>query len=100
MLLIFDFEIDIRMDLKCYYDKILVRPVTSEQLIKGLFIPDTSNNLKKGIVELVGPGSKNGDKMCAYVGQTVFYPKDTGTEITLEGVKYLLMRESDPWLGD
>ena len=66
----------------------------------GLFIPDNAKEKPmQGKVVAVGPGRKN-DKgelvaMEVKVGDVVLYGKYSGTEVTVEGENYLIVKESD-----
>ena len=58
-------------------------------------IPDTAKEKPlQGKVVAVGNGTKDEDMVIA-VGDQVLYGKYAGTEIEHEGVKYLIMRQSD-----
>jgi chaperonin GroES len=84
------------IDFKPLFDRILIRPISSEETISGIIIPDSSSNLKKGIVIAVGEG-KDGNAMTVSVDQTVMYKGD-GTPITLDGEQYLILKEQDVWM--
>ena len=86
------------MDFKPLFDRILVEPLTAEQTVGGLYIPDSSTNLKKGIVVAVGEGLP-GRPMAVSAGQEVLFDKEDGTQITLEGKQYLIMKENVVWMG-
>ncbi len=61
----------------------------------GIIIPDTAKEKpQRGIVVAVGNGKKD-EPMTVKAGDSVLYGKYSGTEITLEGKDYLIMRESD-----
>jgi chaperonin GroES len=61
----------------------------------GLYIPDSAKEKpQKGTVIAVGNGKKD-EPMTVKVGDTVLYGKYSGTELTVEGSEYLIMRESD-----
>jgi len=61
----------------------------------GIIIPDTAKEKpQRGKVVAVGAGKKD-EPMTVKVGDTVLYGKYAGTEITVEGDEYLIMRESD-----
>ena len=66
----------------------------------GLFIPDNAKEKPmQGKVVAVGPGRKN-DKgevvaMEVKVGDVVLYGKYSGTEVTVDGENYLIVKESD-----
>ena len=77
-------------------DRVLIKPVAAEEkTIGGIIIPDTAKEKPlKGEVIAVGNGTKD-EEMILKVGDTVLYGKYAGTEIELEGTKYLIMRQSD-----
>ena len=79
------------------HDRILVHRVAEdEKTTGGLFIPDTAKEKpQKGTIVAVGPGKKKDEPMTVKVGDTVFYGKYSGTEISIDGKEYLIMRESD-----
>ena len=65
------------------------------QTIGGIIIPDTAKEKPlKGEVIAVGNGTKD-EEMVLKVGDTVLYGKYAGTELEVEGTKYLIMRQSD-----
>ena len=74
----------------------LVVPAPAEEkTIGGIIIPDTAKEKPlKGEVVAVGNGTKD-EEMVVKVGDTVLYGKYAGTELELEGNKYLIMRQSD-----
>jgi len=81
-------------------DRVVVKPETAEEkTASGLFIPDTAKEKpQRGKVIAVGPGRvENGTKieMSVKEGDAVLYGKYSGTEISLDGEDYLIMRESD-----
>ena len=82
-------------------DRVVVKPVEeSEQMRGGLYIPDTAKEKpQQGEVMAVGPGklSEEGKRidMELKVGDKVLYGKYSGTEVTLDGEQYLILRESD-----
>lgn len=77
-------------------DRVLVEPAEAEEKTSsGLYIPDTAKEKpQKGNIVAVGNGKKD-EPMTVKVGNTVLYGKYSGTEITVEGKDYLMMRESD-----
>lgn len=77
-------------------DRVLIEPIAAEQkTASGLFIPDTAKEKpQQGTVVAVGRGNKDHD-MTVKVGDTVLYGKYSGTELKLEGIEYLMMREDD-----
>ena len=84
------------MNIKPLADRVLVKPAPAEEkTIGGIIIPDTAKEKPlKGEVIAVGNGTKD-EEMILKVGDTVLYGKYAGTEIELEGTKYLIMRQSD-----
>lgn len=84
------------MNIKPLADRVLVVPAPAEErTIGGIIIPDTAKEKPlKGEVVAVGNGTKE-EEMIVKVGDTVLYGKYAGTELELEGTKYLIMRQSD-----
>ncbi len=81
-------------------DRVLVRPAAAEETTEsGIIIPDTAKEKpQRGTVVSAGPGKvEDGKKidMSVKEGDSVLYGKYSGTEITLDGEEYLIMRESD-----
>ena len=77
-------------------DRVLVEPAAAEtKTASGLFIPDTAKEKpQQGKVIAIGTGKKD-EPMTVKVGDNVLYGKYSGTEITVEGTEYLIMREAD-----
>lgn len=84
------------MTLKPLADRVLVEPSAAEEKTAGgLIIPDTAKEKpQRGKVVAVGTGKKD-EPMTCKVGDMVLYGKYAGTEITVDGNEYLIMRESD-----
>ena len=84
------------MTIKPLSDRVLVLPNPAEEKTAGgLFIPDTAKEKPlAGKVVAVGPGTKE-ITMEVKEGDTVLYGKYAGTELELEGEKYLIMRQAD-----
>lgn len=81
-------------------DRVVVKPLEeAEQMRGGLYIPDTAKEKpQQGEVVAVGPGRFEKDQrvpMDVKVGDKVLYGKYSGTEVTLDGQQYLILRESD-----
>jgi chaperonin GroES len=82
-------------------DRVVVKPVDeAEQMRGGLYIPDTAKEKpSQGEVVAVGPGKVADDgsrvAMDVSVGDKVLYGKYSGTDVTLDGEEYLILRESD-----
>ncbi|MDY3810162.1 co-chaperone GroES [Desulfovibrio sp. PG-178-WT-4] len=89
------------MKLKPLNDRVLVKRLESEEKTAGgLYIPDTAKEKpSKGEVVAVGPGkiAENGSRVAMAVkkGDEVLFNKYAGTEIKLDGVDHLVMREED-----
>jgi len=77
-------------------DRVLVEPAKAEsKTASGIIIPDTAKEKpQKGKIVAVGTGKKD-EPMTVKAGDTVLYGKYSGTEISIEGGDYLIMRESD-----
>lgn len=84
------------VNIKPLADRVLVQPAAAEEkTASGLYIPDTAKEKpQKGIVIAVGNGKKD-EPLTVKVGDTVLYGKYSGTELSMEGHDYLIMRESD-----
>jgi chaperonin GroES len=71
-----------------------------EQMRGGLYIPDTAKEKPmQGTIVAVGPGklSDENERIApdVEVGQTVLYGKYSGTEVSVDGEDFLILRESD-----
>ncbi len=77
-------------------DRVLIEPMAAEEVtVGGIIIPDSAKEKPlKGTVLAVGGGTKD-EEMVLKAGDTVLYGKYAGTELELEGKKYLIMRQSD-----
>ena len=84
------------MNIKPLADRVLILPQAAEEkTISGIIIPDTAKEKPlQGEVVAVGNGTKD-ETMEVAVGDHVLYGKYSGTEVEFEGVKYLIMRQSD-----
>ena len=84
------------MNLKPLADRVLVKPAEAEEkTASGIIIPDSAKEKPlKGEIIAAGKGTKD-EEMVLKPGDHVLYGKYAGTEIELEGTKYLIMRQSD-----
>ena len=84
------------MNIKPLADRVLVKPApVEEKTVGGIIIPDTAKEKPlQGTILAVGKGTKD-EEMVLKVNDTVLYGKYSGTEIELEGEKYLIMRQND-----
>ena len=78
------------------HDRVIVKPAPAEEKTAGgIIIPDTAKEKpQRGTVIAAGPGKKD-EPMTVKSGDTILYGKYAGTEVSFEGVDYLIMRESD-----
>ena len=82
-------------------DRVVVKAAEAEEKTKGgIILPDTAKEKPvEGTIVAAGPGkvSDNGElvKMTVKVDDKVLYGKYSGTEVTIDGEEYLIMRESD-----
>ena len=84
------------MNIQPLADRVLVLPKPAEEkTVGGIIIPDTAKEKPlQGEVVAAGNGTKD-EEMVVKVGDQVLYGKYSGTELEYEGVKYLIMRQSD-----
>jgi chaperonin GroES len=85
-----------KVTIKPLADRVLVEPLAAEQKTSGgIIIPDTAKEKpQKGTVIAVGAGKKD-EPMTVKVGDVVLYGKYSGSELSIDGADYLIMRESD-----
>lgn len=82
-------------------DRLVVKPSQKEEVTKGgIYLPDTAKEKpQEGEVVAVGPGkvAEDGKKiaMDLKVGDKVIYSKYGGSEIKIDDVDYIILRESD-----
>lgn len=83
------------MNIRPLADRVLVLPAPAEEKVGGIIIPDTAKEKPlRGKIVATGNGTKD-EEMVLKVGDEVLYGKYAGTELELEGEKYLMMRQSD-----
>jgi len=89
------------MQVKPLADRVIVKPFEEQEMKKGgIIIPDTAKEKPmEGEVIEVGPGrtTEEGKRVDLEVkkGDRVLYGKYSGTEVSIEGEEFLIMRESD-----
>jgi chaperonin GroES len=89
------------MNLKPLGDRVIVEPVEQEEMTpSGIVLPETAKEKPmQGKVLAAGPGARKEDGsrivMDVNVGDLVLYAKYAGTEVKIEGKKYLILRETD-----
>ncbi len=90
-----------KINLNPLADRVVIQPKEAEEKTSGgIILPDTVKEKPvEGTIVATGPGkvADNGElvKMDIKVGDKVLYGKYSGTEVTLGGEEYLIMRESD-----
>jgi chaperonin GroES len=83
------------------HDRVVVKPLEeAEQMRGGLYIPDTAKEKpQQGEVVAAGPGkfSEQGERIApdVKVGDKVLYGKYSGSDVTVDGQEYLILREAD-----
>lgn len=84
------------INIKPLADRVLVEPAPAEtKTASGLIIPDSAKEKPlTGTVVAAGNGTAD-NPITVKAGDTILYGKYAGTELTLEGKDYLIMRESD-----
>ena len=77
-------------------DRVLVEPQEAPtKTASGIFIPDTAKEKpQQGKVVAAGPGKKD-EPMEVKPGDVVLYGKYSGTEVTVDDKKYLIVKQSD-----
>lgn len=83
-------------NIKPLADRVLVKPQAAEEkTVGGIIIPDTAKEKPlRGEILAVGQGTKD-EQMVLKAGDQVLYGKYAGTELELDGEKYLIMRQQD-----
>jgi len=89
------------MKFRPLHDRILVKRIEEKETIKGgIIIPDTAKEKpQEGVIEAVGNGKilDNGTKLSLEVkeGDHILFGKYSGTEIKIDGVEHLILREDE-----
>lgn len=82
-------------------DRMLIKPKESEEKTKsGIVLPDSAKEKpQEGVVIAVGEGARDEDgkriPMEVKKGDVVLYSKYSGTEVKIDGIEHLIIRESD-----
>lgn len=82
-------------------DRVVVKPVQKEETTKGgIYIPDNAKEKpQEGEIVAVGPGKMNDDgqriPVEVKVGDRVIYSKYGGSEIKIDDIEMMILRESD-----
>nr|WP_294940868.1 co-chaperone GroES [uncultured Mucilaginibacter sp.] len=90
------------LNIKPSADRVVVQAAAAEtKTASGIYIPETAQEKpQKGTIVAVGPGKYADNSgalipMTVKVGDEILYGKYAGTEVTVDGKEYLIMRESD-----
>ena len=89
------------LKIKPLADRIVIQAMEAEETTKGgIILPDTAKEKPvEGTIVAAGPGKISDDgkkiELEVKVGDKVLYGKYSGTEVTVDGEEYLIMRESD-----
>jgi chaperonin GroES len=89
------------MKFRPLHDRVVVQRIEQEEKTKGgIIIPDTAKEKpQEGKIVAVGPGARDDrgqiNAIGVKVGDTILFGKWSGSEIKLDGVEYLVMKESD-----
>lgn len=89
------------LKLKPLEDRVVVEPKEADdKTASGIILPDTAQEKpQEATIVAMGPGKASDSgtivKMTVKVGDNVLYGKYSGSEVTVDGKEYLIMRESD-----
>ncbi|UCC86090.1 MAG: co-chaperone GroES [Anaerolineales bacterium] len=89
------------LNLKPLGDRLIVEPTESEEVTaSGIVLPETAKEKpQQGKVLAAGPGRRDDEgkriQMDVEEGDTVLYAKYAGTEVKIDGKKYLILKETD-----
>ena len=77
-------------------DRVLIEPAAAEETTaSGIIIPDSAKEKpQRGVVVAVGPGKKD-EPTTVKVGDSVLYGKFSGSDLSIDGKDYMIMRETD-----
>jgi chaperonin GroES len=89
------------MKFRPLHDRVVVKRIDAEEKTSGgIIIPDTAKEKpSQGEVIAVGPGGRDESgkliPIDVNVGDRILFGKWSGTEVKIDGVEYLIMKESD-----
>ena len=89
------------MKFRPLHDRVVVKRIESDnKTAGGIIIPDTAKEKpQQGEIVAVGPGGRDEagklTPLDVKAGDTVLFGKWSGTEVKIDGVEYLIMKESD-----
>ena len=88
------------MKFRPLHDRVVLERIDAEAKTAGIIIPDTAQEKpQQGKVTAVGPGGRDESgkliPIDVKVGDRILFGKWSGTEVKIDGVEYLIMKESD-----
>ena len=89
------------MKFRPLHDRVVIERIEAEaKTAGGIIIPDTAQEKpQQGKVSAVGPGGRDESgklvPIDVRVGDRILFGKWSGTEVKIDGVEYLIMKESD-----
>jgi chaperonin GroES len=85
-----------KLSVTVLHDRLIVEPEQAmDKTSGGIIIPDTAKEKPhRGVVVAAGGGTK-GEPMTVKEGDVVLYSKHSGSEIEINDVSYLIMKESE-----
>jgi chaperonin GroES len=89
------------MKFRPLHDRVVVKRIEAEQKTAGgIIIPDTAKEKpQQGEVVAIGPGGRDETGKLVPIdvqtGDRVLFGKWSGTEVKIDGIEYLIMKESD-----
>ena len=89
------------LNLKPLGNRVLVEPIEQDEITAGgIVLPETAKEKpQQGMVLAIGPGTRDEDgkriPMDVAKGDKILFAKYSGTEIKVDGKKYLILREDD-----
>ena len=89
------------MNIRPLHDRIVVKRLEEDEAkVGGLFIPDSAKEKpQKGEVVAVGKGKRSDDgkliPLDVQAGDRILFGKYSGSDIKIDGVEYLIMREDE-----
>jgi chaperonin GroES len=85
------------MKFRPLHDRVAIERIDAEaKTAGGIIIPDTAKEKpQEGRVIAVGPGGRDESGKLVKVGDRILFGKWSGTEVKIDGVEYLIMKESD-----
>ncbi|KAF0109134.1 MAG: chaperonin GroES [Anaerolineaceae bacterium] len=89
------------LNLKPLGSRVLVEPIEQDDITAGgIVLPETAKEKpQQGLILAIGPGARDEDgkriPMDVEKGDKILFAKYSGTEIKMDGKKYLILREED-----